>query len=66
MSVDYRKNISWIPDNFSSQITNEDLNLMFHSPDGATQLRAAFVLSLKQNKVICELKVLFNFFFFFL
>ncbi|XP_043261312.1 nuclear pore complex protein Nup133 isoform X2 [Colletes gigas] len=40
--------------NFTSLISNEEVQDMFYSSDGATQLRAAFLLSLRQNKSQCE------------
>ncbi|XP_053999157.1 nuclear pore complex protein Nup133 [Hylaeus anthracinus] len=39
---------------FTSLISNEEVQNMFYSSDGATQLRAAFLLSLRQNKTQCE------------
>lgn len=37
--------------NFSALISNDELQDMYYSSDGTTQLRAAFLLSLRQNKV---------------
>ncbi|XP_076632615.1 nuclear pore complex protein Nup133 isoform X2 [Colletes latitarsis] len=40
--------------NFTSLISNEEVQDMFYSSDEATRLRAAFLLSLRQNKSQCE------------
>ncbi|KAG7207192.1 hypothetical protein KM043_008877 [Ampulex compressa] len=48
----YKSNIG--TQSFSALISNDELQDMFYSSDGATQLRAAFLLSLRQNKTQCE------------
>ncbi|XP_076223493.1 nuclear pore complex protein Nup133 [Nomia melanderi] len=48
----YRPNVA--TQNFTSLISNEEVQDMFYSSDSATQLRAAFLLSLRQNKTQCE------------
>ncbi|XP_012252662.2 nuclear pore complex protein Nup133 [Athalia rosae] len=41
-------------DNFASQISNDELREMTFSADGAAQLSAAFVISLRQKKSQCQ------------
>ncbi|XP_078046274.1 nuclear pore complex protein Nup133 [Augochlora pura] len=53
-STDYSHRLTVAAQNFSSLISNEEVQDMFYSSDSATQLRAAFLLSLRQNKVQCE------------
>nr|XP_033334871.1 nuclear pore complex protein Nup133 [Megalopta genalis]XP_033334872.1 nuclear pore complex protein Nup133 [Megalopta genalis]XP_033334873.1 nuclear pore complex protein Nup133 [Megalopta genalis] len=53
-STDYSHRFTVAAQNFSSLISNEEVQDMFYSSDSATQLRAAFLLSLRQNKVQCE------------
>lgn len=48
---EYNSRSSLAPQNFTSLISNEEVQDMFHSSDNATQLRAAFLLSLRQIKV---------------
>ena len=50
-NVDYSFNMSRNQDNFSMLISNDDIREMHLSSDGAMQLRAAFLMSLKQNRV---------------
>ena len=50
-SVDYGANLSLMPENFMTLISNEEINEMFYSSDGVKQLQAAFLLSVRQNKV---------------
>ncbi|KAG6799905.1 nuclear pore complex protein [Apis mellifera caucasica] len=47
----YRSNST---QNFTSLISNEEVQDMFYSSDNCTQLRAAFLLSLRQNRAQCE------------
>ncbi|XP_015437320.1 PREDICTED: nuclear pore complex protein Nup133 [Dufourea novaeangliae] len=51
-SISYRANS--VAQTFTSLISNDEIQDMFYSSDGATQLRAAFLLSLRQNKAQCE------------
>lgn len=51
MSTDYSYRPSLAAQTFTSLISNEEVQDMFYSSDSATQLRAAFLLSLRQNKV---------------
>ncbi|XP_012274831.1 nuclear pore complex protein Nup133 [Orussus abietinus] len=41
-------------ENFFTVISNDDLKNMYYSSDTLAQLRAAFLLSLRQNKAQCE------------
>ena len=54
MSTDYSYRPSLAAQTFTSLISNEEVQDMFYSSDSATQLRAAFLLSLRQNKSQCE------------
>ncbi|XP_076243006.1 nuclear pore complex protein Nup133 [Calliopsis andreniformis] len=54
VSTDYSYRPSLALQNFTSLVTNEEVQDMFYSSDAATQLRAAFLLSLRQNKTQCE------------
>lgn len=49
--MDYSYKANQTSQNFSTLISNEELQDMYYSHDGATQLRTAFLLSLRQNKV---------------
>lgn len=51
MSMDYNYKTNQLAQNFSTLISNDKLQDMYCSSDGAKQLRAAFLLSLRQNKV---------------
>ncbi|CAL7941715.1 unnamed protein product [Xylocopa violacea] len=53
-NVDYSYRPSLTVQNFTSLISNEEIQDMFYSSDSAMQLRAAFLLSLRQNKSQCE------------
>ncbi|XP_066593314.1 nuclear pore complex protein Nup133 [Prorops nasuta] len=53
-SMDYSQNATLTIDNFSSLISNEELQNMSHSKESIAQLRAAFMFSLRQNKMQCE------------
>ncbi|OAD54862.1 hypothetical protein WN48_06062 [Eufriesea mexicana] len=53
-NTDYNCRSSSVAQNFTSLISNEEVQDMFYSSDNATQLRAAFLLSLRQNKVQCD------------
>ncbi|CAK9828636.1 Nuclear pore complex protein Nup133 [Anthophora retusa] len=52
MDCNYRLNLT--AQHFTSFISNEEVQDMFYSSDSATQLRAAFLFSLRQNKAQCE------------
>ncbi|EFN82872.1 nuclear pore complex protein Nup133 isoform X2 [Harpegnathos saltator] len=54
MSMDYSYKTNQTAQNFSTLISNEELQDMYYSSDGATQLRTAFLLSLRQNKAQCD------------
>ncbi|KAI4497473.1 hypothetical protein M0802_007484 [Mischocyttarus mexicanus] len=49
-TLDYSYKNDQTTHNFSVLTSNDELQDMFYSSDGATQLRAAFLLSLRQNK----------------
>jgi hypothetical protein len=51
LSTDYTESINQIPDHFITLISNDEIKEMFHSSDGVRQLQAAFLLSVRQNKV---------------
>lgn len=51
MSMDYQGNSSMMQENFITLISNEEINEMFYSSDNVKQLQAAFLLSVRQNKV---------------
>ncbi|KAL2713004.1 nuclear pore complex protein Nup133 [Vespula squamosa] len=53
-TIDYNYKNDQTAHNFSLLTSNDELQDMFYSSDGATQLRAAFLLSLRQNKLQCE------------
>ncbi|KAL6440868.1 hypothetical protein ACFW04_003354 [Cataglyphis niger] len=53
-SMDYTCKINQTAQNFSTLICNDELQDMYCSSDAATQLRAAFLLSLRQNKMQCN------------
>ncbi|XP_050469604.1 nuclear pore complex protein Nup133 [Bombus huntii] len=53
-SVDYNYRPSSAAQNFNSLISNEEVQDMYYSSDCATQLRAAFLLSLRQSEAQCE------------
>ncbi|OXU23558.1 hypothetical protein TSAR_013208 [Trichomalopsis sarcophagae] len=53
-SMDYGGNISMMPEQFVTLISNEEINEMFYSSDGVKQLQAAFLLSVRQNKEKCD------------
>ncbi|XP_046481627.1 nuclear pore complex protein Nup133 isoform X1 [Neodiprion pinetum] len=54
-SLDYGGNNSTFgAENFAAQLSNNDLQEMTFTSDGATQLSAAFLLSLRQNKAQCQ------------
>ena len=44
-------NASILPEQFMTLISNEEINEMFYSSDGVKQLQAAFLMSVKHNKV---------------
>ncbi|KYM94728.1 hypothetical protein ALC62_14709 [Cyphomyrmex costatus] len=50
MSMDYTYKVNQTVQNFSTLISNDELQDMYCSSDTVTQLRAAFLLSLRQNK----------------
>lgn len=54
VSVDYSCNTSLAGENFYTATSNEELQEMFCRSDPAAQLRAAFLLRLRQNKAQCE------------
>ncbi|XP_036140660.1 nuclear pore complex protein Nup133 isoform X2 [Monomorium pharaonis] len=54
MSMDYTYKMNHTAQNFSTLISNDELQDMYCSSDAATQLRAAFLLSLRQNKSQCD------------
>ncbi|XP_076290954.1 nuclear pore complex protein Nup133 isoform X3 [Lasioglossum baleicum] len=54
VSTEYSHRPTTAAQNFTSLISNEEVQDMFYSSDSATQLRAAFLLSLRQNKTQCE------------
>lgn len=55
ISLDYGANsYSFGGENFASNVRNEDLREMTFSSDGVSQLSAAFLFSLKQNKAQCQ------------
>ncbi|KYN19289.1 hypothetical protein ALC57_08466 [Trachymyrmex cornetzi] len=54
MSMDYTYKVNQTAQNFSTLISNDELQDMYCSSDTVTQLRAAFLLSLRQNKVQCN------------
>lgn len=54
ISTDYTHRPNLTTQNFTSLISNEEVQDMFYSSDAATQFRAAFLLSLHQNKIQCE------------
>lgn len=49
--MDYNYRPSSAAQNFNSLISNEEVQDMYYSSDCATQLRAAFLLSLRQSEV---------------
>lgn len=49
--MDYNYRPSSAAQNFNSLISNEEIQDMYYSSDCATQLRAAFLLSLRQSEV---------------
>lgn len=50
--MDYgQNNGSMMPEHFMTLITNEEINEMFYSSDAVKQLQAAFLMSVRQNKV---------------
>lgn len=51
VSADYSYRPSLATQNFTSLVSNEEVQDMYYSSDAATQLRAAFLLSLRLNKV---------------
>lgn len=53
-NTDYSYRPSLTAQNFTSLISNEEVQDMFYSSDNAMQLRAAFLLSLRQNKTQAE------------
>ncbi|GAB1864344.1 Nuclear pore complex protein Nup133 [Camponotus japonicus] len=53
-NMDYSYKINQTAQNFSTLISNDELQDMYCSSDAATQLRAAFLLSLRQNKMQCN------------
>ncbi|XP_034193341.1 nuclear pore complex protein Nup133 [Osmia lignaria lignaria] len=53
-STDYNYRINSTAQNFTSLISNEEVQDMYYSSDSTTQLRATFLLSLRQNKAQCE------------
>ncbi|XP_051164575.1 nuclear pore complex protein Nup133 [Leptopilina boulardi] len=53
-SVDYSCNASMAGENFYTITRNEELQEMFCRSDPCAQLRAAFLLRLRQNKAQCE------------
>lgn len=54
--MDYSYKANQTAQNFSTLISNEELQDMYYSSDGATQLRTAFLLSLRQNKVHADMR----------
>ncbi|KYQ46946.1 hypothetical protein ALC60_14035 [Trachymyrmex zeteki] len=54
MSMDYTYKVNQTAQNFSTLISNDELQDMYCSSDTVTQLRAAFLLSLRQNKAQCN------------
>lgn len=54
MDYSYKVNQTHTAQNFSTLISNEELQDMYCSSDATAQLRAAFLLSLRQNKVQCN------------
>ena len=50
-NVDYTYRPSSTAQNFTSLISNEEIQNMYYSSDSVTQLRAAFLFSLRQNEV---------------
>lgn len=49
--MDYGGNASMLPEQFATLISNEEINEMFYSSNGVKQLQAAFLLSVRNNKV---------------
>nr|XP_012233561.1 PREDICTED: nuclear pore complex protein Nup133 [Linepithema humile] len=54
MSMDYTYKVNQTAQNFSTLISNDELQDMYCSSDMIMQLRAAFLLSLRQNKTQCD------------
>jgi nuclear pore complex protein Nup133 len=54
INMDYTYKMNQSVQNFSTLISNDELQDMHCSSDAATQLRAAFLLSLRQNKAQCD------------
>jgi len=54
INMDYTYKMNQSAQNFSTLISNDELQDMHCSSDAATQLRAAFLLSLRQNKAQCD------------
>ncbi|EZA47610.1 hypothetical protein DMN91_012410 [Ooceraea biroi] len=54
ISLDYTYKMNQSAQNFSTLISNDELQDMHCSSDAATQLRAAFLLSLRQRKAQCD------------
>ncbi|XP_043529238.1 nuclear pore complex protein Nup133 [Frieseomelitta varia] len=53
-NVDYTYRPSSAAQNFTSLISNEEIQNMYYSSDSVTQLRAAFLFSLRQNEAQCD------------
>ena len=51
LSMDYGGNTNMMPEHFVTLISNEEINEMFRTADGVKQLQAAFLLSVRGNKV---------------
>lgn len=54
ISMDYSYKVNQTAQNFSTLISNDELQDMYSSSDAVRQLRAAFLLSLRKNKAQCN------------